>query len=137
MCTGLLADADHTYGVDAMRRMVQNLTAAVAADERFDRAGAHRLLGILYTRAPGPPSGVGSSRRALKELRRAAELFPGDAENLRYLGEAEVEAGERAAAAEHLQAAVAAPAVPGRSAEQAAWRRDAAALLARLEAPEK
>lgn len=125
MNTGLLADANHNYGLDAMATMTRELQASAAADERFDRAGALRLLGILYTRAPGPPSGVGSLRKALRSLRRAVELFPEDAENLLYLGEAEVENGEAEAGRAHLEAALRAPLVAGRTAEQEGWRAEA------------
>lgn len=133
MNTGLLADADHSYGLDAMASMVKDLDSSIAADERFDRAGAHRLIGILYTRAPGPPSGVGSLRKALKHLRRADELFAHDAENLLYLGEAEAEDGNAGAARGHLGAAVDAAPVPGRTAEQETWRREARERLEQVE----
>jgi tetratricopeptide (TPR) repeat protein len=85
---GLLADLDRTYGLNAVTEMETALKRAVELDERFDRAGALRLLGILHLRTPGPPVSIGSPRKGLRLLQHAVELFPDDPENQLYLAEA-------------------------------------------------
>jgi tetratricopeptide (TPR) repeat protein len=88
IAAGLLADADRSYGLDAVGEMESALKRAIELDERYDFAGPLRVLGLLYLRAPGPPTSVGSSRKAARLLQRAVELFPDYAENYAHLAEA-------------------------------------------------
>jgi tetratricopeptide (TPR) repeat protein len=46
------------------------------------------VLGILHLRTPLPPASIGSSRKGLKLLQHATELFPDYPENYLYLAEA-------------------------------------------------
>jgi hypothetical protein len=73
---------------DAIERMVKLLRDAIAAEPILDRAGPHRVLALVYIRAPGWPLGPGDREEGLRHARTAAELFPGDAENQLALGEA-------------------------------------------------
>jgi hypothetical protein len=73
---------------DALERMVKLLHDAIAANPVLDRAGPHRVLALVYLRAPGWPLGPGDREEGLRQARTAAELFPGDAENQLALGEA-------------------------------------------------
>ena len=61
-------------------------------DASFEEAGPHRVLGGLYLEAPGPPSGVGSLRRAVRELETAVRLAPDHPDNALLLAKAYLEA---------------------------------------------
>jgi tetratricopeptide (TPR) repeat protein len=50
--------------------------ASAGIDPRFDYAGAHRALGLLYLQAPGWPLSVGNRNKARKHLSNALELAP-------------------------------------------------------------
>lgn len=63
---------------------------SVALDERFERAGGHRLLGRLHTLAPRIPFVTGwvDREKAVSHLRRAIALAPEDLYNHVYLADA-------------------------------------------------
>jgi tetratricopeptide (TPR) repeat protein len=63
---------------------------SVALDERFERAGGHRLLGRLHTLAPKIPFVTGwvDREKAVSHLRRAVALAPEDLYNQLYLADA-------------------------------------------------
>ena len=84
---GVFADLNKIYGLDAMRKIREDATKALVMDPAFDEAGPHRVLGALYLRAPGPPTGVGSIRRAFSHLSEAHQLFPDNPENILFLAE--------------------------------------------------
>jgi hypothetical protein len=129
--TGLLADVDRSFGLSAINEMEPALKRAAELDERYDYAGAHRLLGILYLRTPPPPASIGSSRKGLKALQRAAELFPDYPENQLYLAEAYRETGQPEQARPLLAKVAAAKPWPDRVFESGAWRKRAEQLLAK------
>jgi tetratricopeptide (TPR) repeat protein len=83
---GRLAAARQGVG-DKVRR---NGEIALALDERYDRAAAHRLLGRLHTLAPKVPFVTGWVDRdeAVSQLRRAVALAPEDLFNQIYLADA-------------------------------------------------
>jgi tetratricopeptide (TPR) repeat protein len=83
---GRLAAARQGVG-DKVRR---NGEIALALDERYDRAAAHRLLGRLHTLAPKVPFVTGWVDRdeAVAQLRRAVALAPEDNFNQVYLADA-------------------------------------------------
>ena len=83
---GRLAAARQGVG-DKVRR---NGEIALALDERYDRAAAHRLLGRLHTLAPKVPFVTGWVDRgeAVSHLRRAVALAPDDLFNHVYLADA-------------------------------------------------
>ena len=83
---GRLAAARQGVG-DKVRR---NGEIALALDERYDRAAAHRLLGRLHTLAPKVPFVTGWVDRgeAVLQLRRAVTLAPEDPFNHVYLADA-------------------------------------------------
>jgi tetratricopeptide (TPR) repeat protein len=63
---------------------------SIALDERFERAGGHRLLGRLHTLAPKIPLVTGwvDRGKAVSHLRRAVALAPEDLYNHVYLADA-------------------------------------------------
>jgi tetratricopeptide (TPR) repeat protein len=83
---GRIAAARQGVG-DKIRRYGE---VALALDERYDHAGAHRLLGRLHTLAPKIPLVTGwvSRDEAVSHLRRAVALAPDDLLNQVYLADA-------------------------------------------------
>lgn len=83
---GRLAAARQGVG-DKVKR---NGEIALALDERYDRAAAHRVLGRLHTLAPKVPFVTGWVDRdeAVTHLRRAVALGPEDLLNHVYLADA-------------------------------------------------
>jgi hypothetical protein len=68
--------------------MVELLRKAIAAAPALDSAGPHRVLALVFLRAPGWPVGPGDPEAGLAEAREAARLFPDAPENQLALAEA-------------------------------------------------
>jgi tetratricopeptide (TPR) repeat protein len=66
----------------------------VELDEKFNYAGAHRCLGLLYLDAPGWPISLGSRAKAHRHLERAFQLVPDYPDNRLCLLEARLRWGE-------------------------------------------
>jgi len=49
---------------------------AIELDPKFNYAGAHRAVGLLYLEAPGWPISLGSHAKARQHLKKAVELSP-------------------------------------------------------------
>jgi tetratricopeptide (TPR) repeat protein len=130
---GLLADADRGYGLDAVGEMESALKHAVELDERHDWAGPLRVLGILHLRTPAPPASIGSPRKALRLLQRAAELFPDYPENQLYLAEALRDSDRVAEAEGALRRVLDAPPWPDCTFESARWKTAARTMLENLD----
>ena len=83
---GRLAAARQGAG-DKIRRYAE---LTIAADERLENAGGHRLLGRLHTLAPKIPLVTGwvDRGKAVSHLRRAVVLAPEDLYNQVYLADA-------------------------------------------------
>lgn len=129
---GELADVDHSYGVDAVKRMEEDCLAVIASDARFDHAAGHRFVGILYLECPGPPTSIGSARKAKKHLDQALDLAPDWPENRLWRGRfARKEEEDRERARKELQAVIDAATPPGHTTEAEEWRRDAREELAK------
>jgi hypothetical protein len=71
-------------------------------DPKFDFAGPHRSLGLLYLDAPGWPASIGNRGKARFHLRKAAELSPEFPENCLCLLEAYLKWGEKTAVQSQL-----------------------------------
>jgi tetratricopeptide (TPR) repeat protein len=97
-----------------VQEMARSAEQALRLDERFDRAGPDRFLGVLNYSTEGKLFvGYGDLDVALKHLKRAVELFPDDAENRAAYGEALIADEEYGEARAQLQAALAAKPAPG------------------------
>ena len=105
------------------------LRRAMEIDERFDFAGPVRVLGILLLRTPAPPVSIGSSRKGLRLLQHAAELFPEYPENSLYLAEAFRDNKRLVEARALLLKVIAAPSWPDRQMESAGWKTAAKKIL--------
>ncbi|HEX9654198.1 MAG TPA: TRAP transporter TatT component family protein [bacterium] len=88
IATGLFAEQNKAYGRSAMNEIRSDGERAIELDPKFDHAGPHRLLGAFYLRAPGPPAGFGSVRKATAHLEKACTISPAYPENLIFLAEA-------------------------------------------------
>jgi tetratricopeptide (TPR) repeat protein len=126
---GWLADANRSYGLDAVGEMAAALKRAGELDEKFDYAGPVRLLAILHLRTPPPPTSIGSPRKALRLLQQAVKLFPDYPENYLYLAEAWRDTDGRDEARAALEKVLAAPACPDWQAELTGWQAQARQLL--------
>ncbi|HVM62907.1 MAG TPA: TRAP transporter TatT component family protein [Verrucomicrobiae bacterium] len=130
---GRLADADRTYGLDAVGEMQTALKRAIELDERYDYAGPLRAMGVLYLRTPQPPASIGSPRKGLQILRRAVELFPDYPENYLYLAEALRDTKKVDEAKEALGKVLDANPWPDEQFESGQWKADALKLRAQLD----
>jgi hypothetical protein len=122
----------HATAQDGLKRMVELLRQAIAADPRLDEGGPHRVLGLLLLRAPAWPLGPGDPEAGLREARAAAELVPDAAENQLALGEAlaQNDHPEEARGAYARAAALAARAEAAGDPDAPRWRAEATKALA-------
>ena len=85
--------------------MEKSLLRVIELDAKFDFAGAHRAVGILYRDAPGWPVSIGSKVKARTHLEKALALFPNYPGNHLVILETHLEWGEKARAAQRMDAA--------------------------------
>lgn len=116
-----------------IQEMAREADAALARDERYDRAGAHRFLGTLHLRTQGKLFvGFGDLDLALHHLARAAELFPNDPENRVAYAEALIEDERYEDARRELDKAASLPVPPELVGEEKDWTDRAVKLRAQL-----
>jgi hypothetical protein len=96
---GIQAREKRLTADDALKRMVELLRRAAAADPALDEAGPNRVLALVLLRAPSWPLGPGDVEAALDSARRAAGLRPDYPPNQQALGEALRANGQDGAAA--------------------------------------
>jgi hypothetical protein len=89
--SGLLADNDHAYGLDAVKLIDENCRKIIESGKDIDHGGAHRVLGAVLSNPdlPGPPTSIGSLRNGKKQLDLAVEKAPDWPENHLQLAAAE------------------------------------------------
>ena len=92
---GQLARTKTLGALPIVREMEKVFKASIAADPKFNHAGAHRSLGLLYLEAPGWPTSIGSNSKARQHLEKAVELAPNHPENHLCLMEAYVKWNDR------------------------------------------
>ena len=128
---GRLAAARQGVG-DKVRRYSEIL---IAADERYEDAAGHRILGRLHTLAPKVPFVTGwvDRDKAIAELRRAVALGPDNFDNHVFLAEAllEYQPAKAAEARDVLRRLIARPPTPELVVEQEKSLVNARALLAK------
>lgn len=93
MNLGQMCRVKQLSALGMVKDMERHFNRALALDENFSHAGPDRNLGLLYFQAPSFIS-VGDKVKALKHLRRAAELAPEYPANRLNLLEALVDAGD-------------------------------------------
>lgn len=85
---GQQARERHATGHDGLAKMVAALRRAIASEPRLDGAGPHRVLALVYLRAPGWPAGPGDTEAGLAEAKEAVTLAPNHPANQLALAEA-------------------------------------------------
>jgi hypothetical protein len=85
---GVQARERSSTGLDAVDLMIERLQSAIEMDPGLDHGGPHRVLALVYLRAPGWPTGPGDPDLGLDEARRAVALEPGYPPNRMCLAEA-------------------------------------------------
>ena len=90
-------------GRKLLPRIMEELQRAVALDETYDQAGAHRVLGRIYYEAPGWPLSVGDLQKSLQHLKAAVRLAPATSTNHLYLAETLLRLNDNPAAEQELQ----------------------------------
>jgi tetratricopeptide (TPR) repeat protein len=78
---GQLARTKKLGALKLVEEMEAALKKALELDPKFDYAGPHRTLGLLYTDAPGWPMSIGSRSKARQHLLKAVALEPDYPEN--------------------------------------------------------
>jgi len=91
---GQLARTKKLGALKLVSDMEAALKKAIELDPKFDFAGPHRTLGMLYRDAPGWPASIGSRSRAKQQLLKAIELAPEYPDNQISLVESYIEWGE-------------------------------------------
>ena len=102
-----LGQLARTKKIGALRlvdEMEAEFKAAIALDPKFDYAGPHRSLGLLYADAPGWPTSIGSHSKARFHLRTAVDLSPDYPDNRLSLLETYLKWGDKTAVESQLAA---------------------------------
>lgn len=127
---GQLARARPLSAIGILGDVESAWLSAIALDPKFDYAGAHRAIGILYRDAPGWPLSLGSRKKARTHLEKAVEVCPDYPGNHLYLLETWIKWGRKDEAHAALAAARAvmekAPALfagPAWAEDRADWLR--------------
>lgn len=134
VATGLFIQENKLKGRSGMSDIRADAQRAIELDPTFSHGGPYRVLGTLHLRAPGPPAGIGSVRRAFRYLKQAYDVAPEHPANLLRLAEAHLETGSPKEAAALLdQFDEVLVAYDGTDLAEEDWRADAAALRQRLD----
>ena len=112
--------------------MKKELEWILAKDERFEEAGAHRVLGRLYAKLPRLKGG--DVRLAKKHFLRAVELAPTNTLNYLFLAELYLDQRDKAEAKKALETLLAQPDDPNYLPESKEQKEYARKKLAELEA---
>jgi len=91
---GQLARTKKLGALKLVDQMENALKRAVELDSKFDYAGPHRTLGLLYSDAPGWPMSIGSRSKAKQHLLKAVELAPDYPDNQISLIEFYISSGD-------------------------------------------
>lgn len=104
MNLGQLAQTKSLGALKLVSQMETEFKLVLAADAKFDNAGADRNLGLLYWQAPGWPMSVGSKSKAREHLVTAMKATPDFPENTLNLIEAELKWGDKTGVTRDLKA---------------------------------
>jgi tetratricopeptide (TPR) repeat protein len=90
-------------GLALLPRIIELMKTALHIDEVYDQAGAHRVLGRIYFKAPGWPLSVGDVDKSISHLSSAVKLAPENSTNHLFLAETLYSVGKRTKAKEELE----------------------------------
>lgn len=136
IAVGLFSQQNKLLAKNSLNRIRKDLSIAIDLDPAFDHGGPHRVLGALYLRAPGPPAGIGSSRRAVFHLEKAYKISKDYPENLLFLAESYIKIGKFSEAEKMLNLLNTSYSKYSEPTEQKDWRNRAALLSKKLEKPQ-
>ena len=105
---GLADTGGKLQGRKLLPRILEELKRAVALDETYDQAGAHRVLGRIYYQAPRPPFSVGDLQKSLEHLSAAVRLAPANSTNHLYLAQTLLRLKQPAQARQELERVISA-----------------------------
>jgi tetratricopeptide (TPR) repeat protein len=125
----------YLLGRRLLPRIVAELKRAVALDETYDQAGAHRVLGRIYFEAPGWPLSVGDLQDSLTHLKDAVRLAPDTSTNRLYLAQTLYRLNERARARQELAQVLQCTKYVVRPQDLEEDKREARRLLSEFKAP--
>ncbi len=108
------------------------LEESIKLDEQALQGSAYTSLGALYAKVPRWPIGFGDKKKAEDFFKRGLSINPKGIDPNFFYGEFLLEEGRGAEARQHLEAALRAPARPGRELADQGRRQETQALLARL-----
>lgn len=101
---GQLARTKTLGALKLVEEMEKEFKLTREIDEKFDFAGPHRNLGLLYLEAPRWPTSIGDRSKARHHLERAAKLSPNYPENRLNLLEAYLKWADKNGAQRELKA---------------------------------
>lgn len=128
LAVGVQANQVRSTATEGLDIIVRALNNAIESGEREDQAGPHRVLALVYLRAPGWPLGPGNPDTGLIHAEAAVDLFPGFAPNWLALAEAydKTEQVEASGSAYHCALELAVASV---NPDAATWRQEAETAL--------
>lgn len=136
----LSSEAGARGGLGALglaREARQRLEEALKLDDRALGGSAYTSLAVLYAKVPAWPIGFGDKGRADEYFRKSLAISPDGIDPHFLYAEYLVERERIAEARKHLEAALKAPARPGRELADSGRRQEVRALLARLDGETK
>jgi tetratricopeptide (TPR) repeat protein len=123
-------------GRQLLPRILEELKRAVALDETYDQAGAHRVLGRIYYEAPGWPLSVGDTQKSLQHLKAAVRLAPATSTNRLYLAQSLLRLKDNPAAEQELEQVLKSTRYAVKPQDLEEDRREARRLLGEIKAGE-
>jgi hypothetical protein len=133
--TGLSATTKSFTAYNMVPVVRDEAKAAQRVDENFDHAGPLRLLGGVYSKAPGWPASIGDNDEGMKYLSRAVKVAPDFPENHLLYGDSlarEDDSGKLQQAAHEYKQVLDAPEVPEYKHRLERWKREAQNALQKL-----
>jgi tetratricopeptide (TPR) repeat protein len=116
--------------------IMEELKRALALDETYDQAGAHRVLGRIYYEAPGWPLSVGDMEKSLQHLKAAVRLSPATGTNHLYLAQTLLRLNEAVPARQELAQVLKSSRYAVKPQDLEEDRQEARRLLAEIEGGE-
>jgi len=95
--------AGYMMGRRLLPQIMEELEQALALNETYDQAGAHRVLGRIYYEAPGWPMSVGDLTKSLHHLQAAVRLAPDNSTNHLFLAQTMFRLRYTSLARQHLE----------------------------------
>ncbi|MBV2131522.1 tetratricopeptide repeat protein [Pseudomonas sp. MAP12] len=120
--------------LDLVKQARGEFEAAIKLDAKALDGSAYTSLGSLYYQVPGWPISFGDDKRAEQLLKQALSLNPTGIDANYFYGDFLLRQKRYAEAQVALEKALAAPARPGREVADAGRRKEAQALLQKVQA---